>query len=56
MICKGAAMLWAIAVILFILWLLGFLVIQVGGGLIHLLLVIAIIVIAYQLITGRRAL
>lgn len=46
-------MLWTIAVILIVLWLLGF-VTNVVGGLIHLLLVIAIVVIAYQLITGRR--
>jgi hypothetical protein len=46
-------MLWTIAVILVVLWLLGFLA-NVAGSLIHLLLVIAIVVIAYQLITGRR--
>ncbi len=47
-------MLWTIAVILVILWLLGFFVVHVGGGLIHLLLVIAVIVIIWQLVTGRR--
>jgi hypothetical protein len=47
-------MLWTIAVILFILWLLGFLVFHVGGGIIHLLLVLAIIVILFRLFTGRR--
>jgi len=47
-------MLWTIAVILFILWLLGFFVVHVGGGLIHLLLVIALIVIVYRLLTGQR--
>jgi len=46
-------MLWTIAVILFILWILGFCVVHVGGGLIHLLLVIAVIVIVYRLVTGR---
>jgi len=46
-------MLWTIAVILIILWLLG-VVVHVGGGLIHLLLVIAIIVGLVQLFTGRR--
>ncbi|HXG69355.1 MAG: lmo0937 family membrane protein [Gemmatimonadaceae bacterium] len=46
-------MLWTIAVILFILWILGFFVVNVGGGLIHILLVIAVIVIVYRLITGR---
>jgi hypothetical protein len=47
-------MLWTIAVILLILWLLGFFAFHLGGGLIHILLVIAIIVIIYRLITGRR--
>lgn len=47
-------MLWTIAVILFILWLLGFFALHVGGGLIHILLVIAVIVVLYRLITGRR--
>jgi len=47
-------MLWTIVVILLILWALGFLAFHVGGGLIHLLLVIAVIVILYRLITGRR--
>ncbi len=49
-------MLYTIAVILLVLWLLGFFVVHVGGGLIHLLLVIALVVIVYQLVTGRRAL
>jgi hypothetical protein len=48
-------MVWTIAVILFILWLLGFVAFHVGGGLIHLLLVLAVIAIIYQLVTGRRA-
>ena len=47
-------MLWTIIVILIILWLLGFLM-KIGGGLIHLILVIAVIVLVIQLITGRRA-
>lgn len=47
-------MLWTIAVILIILWLLGFVAFHVGGGLIHLLLILAIIVIIWQLVTGRR--
>ena len=47
-------MLWTIAVILLIHWLLGFAV-HIGGGLIHLLLVVAIIVALIQLFTGRRA-
>lgn len=48
-------MLYTIAVILAVLWLVGLLA-HVGGGLIHLLLVIAVIVIVYQLVTGRRVL
>jgi hypothetical protein len=47
-------MLWTLAVILFILWLLGFGVFHVGGALIHLVLVIAIVVVLVRLITGRR--
>ena len=47
-------MLWTIVLILLILWALGAFVLPVGGGLIHLLLVIAVIVLLYQLITGRR--
>jgi flavin-binding protein dodecin len=48
-------MLWTIVVILVVLWLLG-LVTNVGGGLVHVLLVIALIVIAMNLLRGRRAL
>jgi putative effector of murein hydrolase len=49
-------MLWTIVLILVILWLLGF-SFNIGGGLIHLLLVIALVVLAFQLfqmIVGRR--
>lgn len=49
-------MLWALIVVLVVLWLAGFLLVHVGGALIHLLLVIALIVLVYQLITGRRTL
>lgn len=48
-------MLWTIAVILLVLWLLGFGVFHVAGGLIHLLLVLAVIAVIWQLVTGRRA-
>jgi hypothetical protein len=48
-------MLWTIFVILLVLWLLGF-SLHVGGALIHLLLVIAVIVLVFNLISGRRAL
>jgi hypothetical protein len=47
-------MLWTIALILLVLWLLGAFVFPVGGGIIHVLLVIALIVIVYRLLTGRR--
>jgi hypothetical protein len=47
-------MLWTIALILFVLWLLGVLVFPVVGSFIHILLVIAIIVVLYRVITGRR--
>jgi len=47
-------MLWTIIVILGILWLLGF-SFHVGGGLIHLLLVVAVVVLVFNLLSGRRA-
>jgi hypothetical protein len=47
-------MLWTLVVVLLILWALGFVAFHVGGGLIHLLLVIALIVIVFRLLTGRR--
>nr|WP_295666736.1 lmo0937 family membrane protein [Sphingomonas sp.] len=47
-------MLWTIAVILLVLWVLGFGVFHVAGGLIHLLLVIAVVVVIFRLITGRK--
>lgn len=47
-------MLWTIVVILLVLWLLGFLAFPIAGNLIHLLLVIALIVIVYRLVTGRK--
>jgi hypothetical protein len=47
-------MIWTLALILFVLWILGFGVFHVAGGLIHLLLVLAVIVVLYRVITGRR--
>jgi hypothetical protein len=47
-------MLWTIAVILFVLWALGMVTAYTAGGLIHLLLVIALVVIVIRLIQGRR--
>jgi hypothetical protein len=46
-------MLWTIIVILLILWLLGAFVVPVGGSLIHILLVIAVIVLIVNLVRGR---
>jgi hypothetical protein len=48
-------MLWTIFVILLILWLLGF-SLHIGGSLIHLLVVVAVVVLIINLISGRRAL
>lgn len=48
-------MLWTITVILLVLWLLGAFAFPIGGGLIHILLVIALIVIVVNLLQGRRA-
>lgn len=48
-------MLWTIIGILLLLWILGF-SFHVAGGLIHILLVIAVVVLIFQLISGRRAL
>jgi hypothetical protein len=47
-------MLWTLIVVLFILWLLGF-SLSIGGSLIHLLLVVALIVLVFNLLSGRRA-
>ncbi|MHB1137182.1 MAG: lmo0937 family membrane protein [Coriobacteriia bacterium] len=47
-------MLWTIFVILVVLWLLGF-SFEIGSGLIHIILVIALMVLVYNLITGRRS-
>lgn len=47
-------MLWTIAVVLFVLWVLGLVSSYTMGGFIHILLVLAVIVIAINLIQGRR--
>jgi hypothetical protein len=46
--------LWAIIVVLFVLWLLGF-ALHFGGGLIHLVLVIVVVLIMFNILTGRGA-
>lgn len=48
------SLIWTLVVILFVLWLIGF-VIHVGGALIHILLILAIIGIVFNLLVGRRA-
>lgn len=49
-------MLWTIAVILFILWIVGFITSATFGGWIHILLIVAIVVIVVQLLQGRKLL
>jgi hypothetical protein len=51
----GYNMLLLIGIVLFVLWILGFTAFHVAGGLIHLLLVFAVISIIWHLVTGRRA-
>ena len=48
------SLIWTIVVVLFVLWLLGF-ALHIAGGLIHLLLLVAIIAIIYNLLVRRRA-
>ena len=47
-------MLWTVFVVILILWLLGF-SFHIAGGLIHILLVIALIVLVFNLLSGRRS-
>ena len=47
-------MLWTIFVVVLVLWLLGF-SLHVGGGLIHILLVLAVIILIVNLVSGRRS-
>ncbi len=49
-----AGILWTIAVVLIVLWLIGF-IIHFAGSFIHLLLIIALVVILYNLFMGSRA-
>jgi hypothetical protein len=48
-------MLWTICVILFVLWALGMVTSYTMGGVIHILLVFAVIALLFQLISGRRS-
>ena len=49
-----ANLLWTVVVVLFVLWLLGF-VLHFGGGLIHIVLVVAVILVVYNIVTKGRA-
>jgi fatty acid desaturase len=53
---ESLKMLWTITIILFILWVLGLVSSYTMGGWIHILLVLAIIVLIFNLLSGRRAL
>jgi hypothetical protein len=46
-------MFWTLLIFVSILWLLGF-SLHIGGGLIHILLIIAVVVLVYNLVNGRR--
>jgi hypothetical protein len=52
---QEAQVLWTIAVVLVVLWLLGQVTSQTMGGFIHILLVLAIIAVLFRIITGRKA-
>jgi hypothetical protein len=47
-------MFWLFAIVLLVLWALGFFAFHIGGGLIHILIVIALILVIWRLATGRR--
>ena len=47
--------LWVFVVVLVVLWLLSWLAFHIGGGFIHILIVVAIIVLLYNLFVGRRS-
>ncbi len=47
-------LLWAVAIVVLVLWLMGAFVMNVGGGLIHILLVVVLVLVIYNLLTGRK--
>ena len=51
---RGIEMLWTIFVLLLILWLLGLVTSYTLGGFIHILLVVALVVLVFQMLSGRR--
>ncbi len=48
------SLLWTLAVLLLIVWAVGFLFTHIAGGLIHLLLILAVAAVGYNLLVGRR--
>jgi len=54
-VLRMVGILWAVVVVLVVLWLLGFVVLHVSSFLIHLLLVVALIVLLYNLFVAMRA-
>jgi 4-hydroxybenzoate polyprenyltransferase len=50
---RGEGMFWAIAIVLLILWLAGLLT-HIGGPVVHVLLVIALVLIIYRLVKGKK--
>lgn len=48
-------MLITIAIVLFVLWALGFFAVNIGGGFIHILLVVALVVFIYNMLVSRKA-
>jgi hypothetical protein len=48
------SLIWGIIVVLFVLWVIGFAV-HIGGGLIHILLLIALVLLVFNVLTGRGA-
>jgi Family of unknown function (DUF5670) len=47
-------LLWGLAVLFFVMWLFGFAAFHVTGGLIHMLLVLAVVVVLFRIVMGRR--
>jgi hypothetical protein len=48
------SLLWVLAVVFFVLWMLGFAAFHVTSGFIHILLLLAVIAVVFRLVTGRR--
>jgi hypothetical protein len=51
---KIMSLLWVLAVVFFVLWMLGFAAFHVTSGFIHILLLLAVIAVVFRLVTGRR--